>query len=305
MSTGVITTGSFPKSLVPGVKKWTHQAYAEHTMECIQVFGAMERSGRKYEETVEATGFGMAPVKSEGGAVAYMGAQQGPTTRFTHVAYGLGFIVTREERDDNLYAELARQRSQALGFSFRQTKETVGSNILNRAFNSSYPGGDGKELCATDHPVAGGGTQSNELAVAADLTEASLEDLMIQIAQAQNNMNLKIALRPQKLIVPPALAFEAERIVNSTLRPGTANNDTNALNGKLPGGVMVYHYLDDDDAFFVTTDAPEGLMGFQRTGFEMSRDNDFDTLNFKMKGYERFVFGWADFRGVYGSPGAA
>ena len=302
--TGTITTGSFPKSLILGVRKWTGGAYDEHSMELTKVFGALMTSGKKYEEMVETTGFPMAPVKPEGEATTYVGHNQGPTTRLTHVAYGLGFVITREARDDNQYAELGRIRSRALGFSFRQTKETVFANILNRAFTSAYAGGDGKELCATDHPVAGGGTQSNELSPAADLTEASLEDLLIQIEQAQNNMNLKIRLMPRMLIVPPALTFEADRIVNSTLRPGTANNDKNVLTGKIPEGVMTYHYLDDSDAWFIKTDCPDGLMGFQRTAFETNRLNDGDTDNAKFKGYERYVGGWGDFRGLYGSTGA-
>lgn len=302
--TGTITTGSFPKALVPGIKAWTHHAYAEHPMECVGVFGDLERSRRKYEETVEMTGFGMAPVKDEAGATSFIGHNQGPVTRYTHVAYGLGFIVTREERDDNLYAEVSRARSRKLAFAFRQTKETVAANILNRAFNSAYAGADGKELVATDHPVAGGGTQSNELAVAADLSEASLEDMLILIHQARDNMGLRIALQPQKLVVAPSESFKAKRILNSTLRPGTDQNDINALRGKLPGGAMTYHYLDDDDAFFVTTNSPDGLKGFQRTPFEVGRDGDFDTDNLKVKGYERYVFGWSDWRGIYGTPGA-
>lgn len=304
MSTGVITTGSFPKALETGVRKWTHMSYNEHPMECEAVFGKFLTSKNKFEEMVEATGFPMAPVKAEGDAVQYVGHSQGPTTRFTHVAYGLGFIISREARDDNLYMELGRNRSQALGMSFRQTKERVFGNILDRAFTPAYAGGDGKELCATDHPVAGGGVQSNELAVAADLTEASLEDMLILIAQAENNMNLKIALKGMKLIVAPENMFEADRLLNSTLRPGTANNDKNVLMGKLPDGAFTYHYLTDPDAWFIKTDAKDGLLGFQRTAFETGRHEDGDTMNFKYKGYERYTGGWGDWRGLYGSPGS-
>jgi hypothetical protein len=302
-----ISTGNHPKALWPGVYKWTHMKYNEHPLEVAEIFGAMQSSVKKYEETVEATGFGLAPVKAEGAATTYDSHSQGPTSRYLHVAYSLGYIVTREELDDNQYAELARNRSTALAFSFRQTKETVGANVLNRGFDSAYTGGDGKSLFATDHPIYGGGTQSNELAVAADLSEAALEDLMIQIAQAQNNRGLPIAIKAQKLIVHPSNMFEAHRIMYSTLQPGTANNDVNAVRsmGVIPGGVAVNHYLTNEDAWFIKTDVPNGLMGFQRTGFEFSRDNDFDTSNAKAKAYERYTFGWSDWRGMFASEGAA
>lgn len=298
---GVITTGAHPKALWPGVHKFTHMAYNEYPTEYTTIFD-VRSSDKNREETVESTGFGLAQVKPEGAAVSYDSHNQGATTTFRHLAYGLGWIVTREENDDNLYSELARSRSRALVYSFRQTKETVHANVLNRAFSSIYPGGDGKELCATDHPSLGA-AQSNELAVAADLSESSLEDLITQISQAQNSRGLKIRLMPRKLIVPPALMFEAERIVNSTLRPGTANNDVNAMRsmGSLPDGVMIYHYLSDDDNWFVQTDVPDGLICFDRTAFQFTRDNDFDTENAKAKGYERYAVGWADWRSIYGS----
>lgn len=298
---GVITTGAHPKAFWPGVRKFTHTAYNEYPSEFDMIFD-VRTSNKNREETVEATGFGLAQVKPEGQAVSYDSHNQGATTTFRHVAYALGYVVTREEIDDNLYSELARSRSRALAFSFRQTKETVHANILNRAFTAAYAGGDGKELCATDHPSLGA-DQSNELAVAADLSEASLEDLITQISEAENSRGLKIRLIPQRLIVPPALMFEAERIVNSTLRPGTANNDVNAIRSmsSIPQGVMTYHYLTDDDNWFVQTDAPDGLITFQRQAFEFGRDNDFDTENAKAKGYERYSAGWSDWRGIYGS----
>jgi len=301
-----ISTASHPRALWPGIYKWTHLKYAEHPLEISEIFGEMRTSEKKYEETVEATGFGFAVQKAEGAAVTYDTHSQGAVTRYTHLAYSIGWVVTREEGDDNLYRELAMSRSKSLAFSFRQTKETVGANILNRAFNSSYTGGDGVELISTAHPVWGGGTQSNELSPTADLSEASLEDIMILIAQAKNNRNMNVKISAKKLIVPPSLMFEAHRIVYSTLQPGTANNDVNAMRsmGVLPGGVAVNHYLTDTDAWFVLTDAPDGLMGFQRTPFEFTQDNDFDTSNKKAKGYERYTFGWSDFRGIYGSEGA-
>lgn len=301
---GIITTGNHPKALWPGVNAWFGAKYKEHPMECTMVFDR-STSRKAYEEDVEQTSFGLAPVKAQGAGVQYDSHSQGSTVRYTHVAYALGYIVTKEELDDNLYAEVSMKRAASLAFSMRQTKETVGANVFNRAFNSSYTGGDGKELLATDHPTLDG-TQSNELAVAADLSEASLEDLFIQIMNAKNSRGLKISLMPRKLIVNPSNAFEAERIVKSNLQNDTANNATNAIRsmGMLPEGVMVYHYLTDTDAWFVKTNAPEGLKHFERTAIQFTRDNDFDTENAKAKAYERYIFGWSDWRALYGSAGA-
>lgn len=301
----VITTGAHPKALWPGVRKFVMGEYSEHPTEYTAIFD-MKNSSMAYEEDVELTGFGLAPVKDQGAAVAYDSHTQGFTKRYTHVAYSLGYIVTREELDDNLYKSRSFKRGKMLAFSFRTTKEIVAANVLNRAFNSSYTGGDGKELLATDHPTLAGNF-SNELAVAADLSEASLEDILIQIMETKNSRGLQIAIRGDCLIVPPALAFTAERIMKSTLQNDTADNAVNAIRsmGLLRGGVKVNHYLTDDDAWFVKTDAPDGLLGFQRTAFEFSQDNDFDTMNAKAKGYERYVFGWTDPRGLFGSEGAA
>lgn len=300
-----ITTGAHPAALWPGVRKFVMGEYEEHPVEYSQIFD-MDTSKMAYEEDVEITGFGLAGVKNEGGSVDYDSHQQGFTKRYTHVAYGLGYIVTREEIDDNLYKSRSFKRGKMLAFSFRTTKEIIAANILNRAFNAAFPGGDGKELLATDHPSLAG-NWSNELAVAADLSEAALEDMNIQIMEAKNSRGLQIALRGECLAVPPALAFEAERIMKSTLNPGTDTNAINAIKsmGLLPGGVKVNHYLTDPDAWFVKTTAPDGLRGFQRTPFQFTKDNDFDTENAKAKGYERYVFGWSDPRGLYGSPGAA
>ena len=301
---GVISTGNHPKALWPGLKAIWGREYNEHEQEWAKIFD-IEDSDKKYEEEVEVTGFGLAPVKSEGKGVSYDSETQGTVTRYTNVAYALGYIVTREELDDNLYEVVSKRRAQALGFSMRQTKENVHANILNRAFNSSYTGGDGKELLATDHPTKDG-TQSNELSTAADLSEASIEDLIIQIMQAKNSRGLKISLMPRCLIVPPQLWFEANRIVKSTLQNDTANNAINVINANnsFPEGVIVNHYLTDADAWFVKTDAPRGLMHFRRIAAEMTQDNDFDTENAKSKAYERYVAGWTDFRGLYGSAGA-
>lgn len=300
----VITTGNHPKALWPGIKAWFGRSYDEFPIECTMVFDK-ETSRKNYEEDVEVTGFGLAGVKAEGNAVSYDSESQGYTKRYTHVAYALGFIVTREERDDNLYEVVGKRRSRALGFSMRQTKEVVAANVLNRATDSNYTGGDGKELLATDHPSLSG-TWSNELSVAADLSEASLEDILIQIAQATNSRGLRIALQGRKLIVPPQLSFEAERIVKSNLQNDTANNAVNAMRsmGVLPDGVMTYHYLTDADQWFVKTNCPNGLQMVMRTGLEFTQDNDFDTDNAKAKAYERYSVGWTDPRSIYGSPGA-
>jgi hypothetical protein len=299
-----ITTGNHPKALWPGINAWFGVSYKERPLEGMMVFDE-ETSSKNYEEDVETTGFGLAPQKGEGQSTSYDSHTQGVTKRYTHVAYSLGYIVTKEELDDNQYEKVSKSRSRSLAFSMRQTKEIVCSNVFNRATDSNYAGGDGKELLATDHPSIAG-NQSNELAVAADLSEASLEDLFIQIALATNARGLKIALTPQQLIVPPNLSFEATRIVKSDLQNDTANNAINAMKsmGLLPKGVMTYHYLTDTDQWFVKTDAPDGLKFFARKSLEFTKDSDFDTENAKAKAYERYSVGWTDWRSLYGSPGA-
>jgi phage major head subunit gpT-like protein len=278
--------------------------YNEHPLECVELFDG-ESSDKSYEEDVLVPGFGLAPVKAQGAAVVYDTHQQGFVSRYTHVSYGLGYILTREEIEDNLYIKLAKQRTRALAFAMRQTKENVGANIYNRAFTAAFAGGDGKELLATDHPTLAG-NQSNELAVAADMSEASLEDLLVQIMNATDDRGLKISLMPRKLIVPPALVFESERILKSTLQNDTANNAVNAIKstGMLKEGVVVNHYLTDADAFFIRTNVPTGLTMYNRTAIAFSEDNDFDTENLKYKAFERYSFGWTDFRALFGSPGA-
>jgi len=300
----VITSGAHPKALWPGVHAFAMGEYTTHPTEYSAIF-TVEKSSMAYEEDVETNGFGLVSVKTEGSAVAYEGHQQGFTKRYTHVAYAKGYIVTREEIDDNLYKSRSFNRAKMLAFSFRTTKEIVAANVLNRAFNSSYTGGDGKELLATDHPILAG-TFSNELSVAADLSEPSLEEILTQIMEAKNSQGLPIAIRAQKLIIPAALAFNAERILKSSLQNDTANNSVNAIKsmGLLPGGAVVNHYLTDSDAWFVKTNVDNGLMMFMRTGYEFTQDNDFDTKNAKAMGYERYSVGWTDPRDVFGSAGA-
>jgi len=299
-----ITTGAHPKALWPGVRKFWGEAYTRN-QDYLPMMFAMNASSKAYEEDVETTGFGLAPVKPEGSATQYDEHQQQVVTRYTNVTYSLGAIVTEEELEDNLYRDRAFKRAEMLAFSMYTTRQTVGANIFNRGFNSSYTGGDGKELFATDHPTVAG-NQSNELAVAADLSEASIEDLLIQIRNAKNSRGLKINIQGQALIVPPALEFEATRIVKSTLRSGTANNDINAMKsmGMLPEGIVCNPYLTDVDAWFIKTNAPNGLNWFDRRAPALAQDNDFDTSNAKMKTTSRFVAGWSDWRGCYGSPGA-
>ncbi len=301
---GVITTGNHPKALWPGMRAFWGRQYTEHPVEWKGIFEDMS-SEKAYEEDAEVTGFGLATVKNQGAAVSYDSESQGPTKRYTHVTYGLGYIVTREELEDNLYEVVSKRRIKALAFSIRQTEEIIAANILNRAFNSSYTGGDGKELSATDHPTLNG-SQSNELATAADLSEGAIEDLCIQVMQAKNSRGLSIALMPKKLIVSPSEAFNAERILKSTGQSGTANNDVNAIRsmGVLPEGVVVNHYLTNADDWWIKTNCPNGLMRFSRRATEFRQDNDFDTDNAKAKSTLRFSVGWTDWRCIYGSAGA-
>ena len=299
----IISTGNHPKALWPGVYSWFGAKYAEHEKQYPKLFD-IKSSSKNFEELVQQTGFGLAPVKPEGASTAYDAHTQGYIARGINVAYSLGYIVTREELADNLYSEVSMRRAGSLAFSMNQTRENVGANIYNRGFNSTYTGGDAKELLATDHPSVSG-DQSNELATAADLSEASLEDLTVQIMNATDPKGLKISLRPKCLVVPTALVYDSNRILKSNLRVGTADNDTNAL--KLVGAIpeiIVNNYLTDTDAWFIRTNAPDGLCWFDRELPQFTKDEDFDTDNAKAKGYMRFIPFWGDWRGLYGSPGA-
>ena len=299
----VIATGNHPKALWPGVYAWFGASYNEHDKQYTRLFDT-KSSSKNYEELVEQTGFGLAPVKAEGSSTAYDSHAQGVTSRGTHTAYSLGYVVTREELADNLYAQVSNSRAKALAFSMNQTRENVGANVYNRAFNSTYAGGDGKELLATDHPSLAG-NQSNELATAADLSEASLEDLCIQIMDAVNSKGLKISLMPKSLIVPTALVYDAHRILQSVQRVSTADNDTNALRDlKAIPEVYVNNYFTDSDAWFIRTNAPDALCWFDRESVEFKQDVDFDTDNAKAKAYMRFTTLVGDWRSLYGTPGA-
>jgi hypothetical protein len=299
-----INRGDFAKALWPGVNKWYGDSYSEHSVEYTDLFDTYS-SRKAFEEDVGVSGFGLAAVKPEGSSISYDTAQQGFLTRYQHVTYGLGFIITREMVEDDQYDVIAKKRATALAFSMRQTKETIAANVYNRAFTSTYAGGDGKELLATDHVNVVGPTYANET-TAATLSEAALEDLSILIMNASNDRGLNISLMGETLIVPPALVFESDRILNSPLRVGTANNDLNALKnmGKFPGGVKVNHYLTSTTAYFIRTNCPDGMKYFERRGDDFSMDNDFDSENAKYKATARYSFGWTDPRGLYGNSGA-
>lgn len=302
----IINSGSFAKALYPGVSKWWGQAYDEWDVEYSDLFEASS-SRRAYEEDVQFTGLGLAAIKREGAAITFDSMTQGFLTRYVPVNYGLGFVITKEMVEDDLYGIVGKKRARFLAFSMRQTKEQVGANVYNRATNTAYTGGDGLELLSTAHLNYTGGTFANELTVAADLSEASLEQACIDIAKLENDRGLNISLAGDCLIVPVDLMFEAERILGTPYRVGTTDNDVNALRsmGKFPGGVKVNHYLTDTEAWFIRTNLREdGMKYISRKDVQFGVDNEFDTENAKFKATERYAFGWTDPRGLFGSPGA-
>jgi hypothetical protein len=300
-----INSSSFIKDLFPGLKNHFGVNYNDFDPEYRLMFDVVS-SDKRYEERVQRTGYGLAPQKAEGSSLLYDTAQEGYTSRLTNVAYALGAKITREAIADNQYIELGQAQTRWMARSMMQTKENVAANVYNRGFNSSYVGGDGKELFATDHPSQAG-NQSNELATPADLSEASLEDLCIQIMQAKDDRGLRINLRPKRLITATDEYFNAQRILKSELQSNTANNDINVLRaaGVIPE-IVTGHYLTDADAFFIMTDIPqeEGMIFQQREEVSLEADNEFDTKNFCYSAYERYAAGWADWRGCFASPGA-
>ena len=297
----VTTRASMPDLLLPGIQAIFGHTYDKLPKQFSVIFD-VRKSKKATESVVEVTGLGMAAVKGEGQSISYDGFGQGPKTVFTHVTYGLGFVLTREAQEDNLYQEVAEANAQALQFSMLVTKETVHANVLNRAFNSSYTGGDGVSLCNDSHPTVNG-TQDNNL-TAADLSEAALEDAVTNITLVKNSAGMPIALKPVRLIISPNDLFNATRILKSELRQGTPNNDINALRmlGVIPE-VTVNNYLTDTDAWFVQTNAPNGLISYQRRALGLEEDSDFDTENMKYKATERYSAGWGDFRCLYGNAG--
>ena len=301
-----ISRSQLVKELEPGLNALFGLEYNRYENEHAEIFAA-EASDRAFEEEVMLTGFGSAPVKEEGSAVTFDQATESFTARYTHETIAMAFAITEEAIEDNLYDRLAARYTRALARSMANTKQVKAANVLNIAFISSFAGGDGKELCATDHPLATGGTFRNELSTAADLSETSLEQSLIDIAAFVDERGLKIAMQGVKLVIPKELQFTADRILKSPQRVGTADNDINALAsmGMIPQGYRVNHYLTDTDAFFIMTDAPNGMKMFVRSPIKTAIEGDFDTGNVRFKARERYSFGFSDPRGIFGSPGAA
>ena len=303
-----ISRAQLAAELEPGLNALFGQNYDAYDREYEEIF-AIEDSDRAFEEEVLITGFGSAPVKTEGQGVVFDTASEGYTSRYVHDTVSLAFALTEEAQEDNLYDSLGRRYVKALARSMMNTKEIKGADILNNAFDTNFAGGDGQPLVSTAHPLAGGGTLANRETTMADLNETSLENMLISISEFTDDKGLQISVQATKMIVPPQLVFVADRILNSDKRVATADNDINAIKntGVLPGGYSVNHYLSDPDAFFILTsitDAGEGLKMFQRTPLETTMEPDFTTGNLRYKSRERYSFGFSDFRGVFASQGA-
>ena len=300
-----ISRQQLAKELEPGLNALFGLEYQNYENQHTEIY-EIENSDRAFEEEVMLSGFANAAVKAEGSAVTFDTANEAFTSRYTHETIALAFAITEEAIEDNLYDRIATRYTKALARSMAQTKQIKAANVLNNGFNSSFPGGDGKELFATDHPTQSAGTLANELSTSADLSETSLEQAMIDIAAFKDERGFKIAARGLKLIIPSELQFTAERILRSPARVGTADNDLNALSSKgmLPQGYVVNNYLTDTDAFFIKTDIPNGMKMFNRANFKTAMEGDFDTGNVRYKARERYSFGFSDWRGMFGSPGA-
>jgi|TARA_R100001460_G_scaffold49625_1_gene87821 hypothetical protein len=300
-----ISRAQLSKELEPGLNALFGMEYGRYENQHSEIF-TTESSDRSFEEEVMLSGFGAAPTKSEGTGVAFDDANEAYTARYNHETIALAFSITEEAVEDNLYDRLSARYTKALARSMAHTKQVKAAAVLNNAFDSTVTGGDGKELCATDHPLTTGATFANEPSTAADLNETSLEDALIKIAGFVDERGLIVALRGLKLIVPRQLQFVAERIMNSALRVGTSDNDLNALKttGMLPQGYVVNDFLTDTDAFFILTDTPRGFLHFERVALSTGMEADFDTGNMRYKARERYSFGFSDPRCVFGSPGA-
>jgi phage major head subunit gpT-like protein len=297
-----MNTGLWGKLLWPGVNKWYGDGYNDWQTEYTEIF-TTESSDRAYEEDVSVSGFGLAQIKGEGQPVSYDSESQGFLDRYTHATYSLGFVINKELVEDDLYSKAGKRKAQGLARSMRQTKEIVAANILNRAFNT-YLYGDGKALIVSDHPNIAGGTWSNLLSVASDLSEAALEAAWIQISKYTDDRGLRIAVKPKKLIVPVDEALNAAKIMGTEYEVGTNNNTINVAKAKYPGGVVVNHYLTDTDAWFIQTDVSNGMKHFERVADSFSMDDDFETDNAKFKARARYSFGCSDKRAIFGTPGA-
>ena len=300
-----ISRAQLLKELLPGLNALfglTYKTYEEEHKEIFEI----ETSERSFEEEVKLSGFSSAPVKNEGSAINYDNAQEVWSARYTHETIALGFSITEEAMEDNLYDSLSARYTKSLARAMAYTKQVKGAAVLNNAFSSSFLGGDGVALCSTSHPTVAGGVNSNRPTTGADLNETSLEAAIIQIAAWTDERGLLIAARPKKLIIPPALMFVATRILQTELRTSTSDNDINALKtmSAIPGGYAVNHYLTDTNAWFLMTDIPNGLKHFIRAPLKQAMDGDFDTGNVRYKSRERYSFGWSDPLGIFGSPGS-
>lgn len=302
----VITSGSFAKALYPGVNAWYGEGYNEWATEYTDLFDTYKTT-RAFEEDVGTSWFGLASVKTEGGPISYDSASQSFVKRYTPVVYGLGFVITREMVEDDLYDVIASKKAKALAFSMRTTKETVCADVYNGAFGT-YTTGDGAYILSSAHvyKYSGAATGRNQLSTPADLSEAALEQAYIDIGNFVNDRGLRIMVKPQSLHISIDNTFEAERILKTTMRPGTADNDVNALRsmGMFPKGVKVNHYFTDSDAWFIRTNAPDGMKLFERRADEFTTDNDFDTENAKFKATGRYAAGCTEWRSLFGSAGA-
>ena len=301
-----ISRAQLLKELLPGLNALFGLEYARYGEEHKEIYET-ETSERSFEEETKLSGFTAAPVKNEGSAIAYDNGQEAWTARYTHETIAMGFSLTEEAIEDNLYDSLSARYTKALARSMSYTKQVKAANVINNGFTAGYTGGDGKTLFATDHPLISGGVNSNTPSTQADLNETSLENAVIQIAAWTDERGLLIAAKPRKLIVPPALQFVATRLLETELRVGTADNDINAIknNGSIPEGYTVNHFLTDSNGWYLTTDVPNGMKHFVRTPMSTGMDGDFDTGNVRYKARERYSFGYSDPLGMFGSSGAA
>ena len=300
-----ISRQQLAKELEPGLNALFGLEYKNYENQHAEIYDT-ESSDRAFEEEVMLGGFANAAVKPEGSGVSYDSANESYTARYSHETIALAFSITEEAVEDNLYDSIAKRYTKALARSMANTKQIKAANVLNNGFSGGTAGGDGVDLLSIAHPTISAGNQKNELTTSADLSETSLEQAMIDIAAFKDERGLKIAARGMKLIIPSALQFTAERILKSTQRVGTADNDINAIGsmGMIPQGYTVNHFLTDDDAFFIKTDVPNGMKHFNRAPIKTAMEGDFDTGNMRYKARERYSFGFSDWRGIYGSPGA-
>jgi hypothetical protein len=300
-----ISRAQLLKELLPGLNALFGLEYATYGQEHKEIYDT-ETSERSFEEETKLSGFSAAPVKNEGSAIAYDNAQEAWTARYNHETIALGFSLTEEAIEDNLYDSLSARYTKALARAMAYTKQVKAAAVLNNGFSTSYTGGDGQPLFSAAHPLVSGGTNSNIPSTAADLNETSLENAVIQISLWTDERGLLIAARPKKLVVPPSLQFVATRLLETELRVGTNDNDINAIknNGSVSEGYTVNHFLTDTNAWFLCTDVPNGMKHFVRSPLSQSMDGDFDTGNVRYKSRERYSFGWSDPLGMFGSAGA-